>query len=231
MTLLFFLLALAHGVGHAQTGAEDPPRILILHSYHKGYRWTDNIMSGIDEVFQEALPEAELYVEYLDTKRHHPSRMFPHHLDAFRDKYQGAAFDVILTSDDNALTFLLMVREELFPATPVVFCGINDVERYEITQEKGFTGVVEDFDLRATLDAALAMHPETRHILAISDSTPSSLANYERLVQIAPEYEDRVEFTYMHDVAVGELLDALHGLGPDSIIMHMNFFRDRDGLT
>ena len=54
---------------------DDPPRsirgktVLVLHSYYKGYRWTDEEGRGIDSVLIPELGASNVYIEYMDTKR------------------------------------------------------------------------------------------------------------------------------------------------------------------
>jgi len=210
---------------------ETQPQVLILNSYHRGNLWSDNIMEGIDTVFAEKMPDAELFFEYMDTKRHVPEEVFPEFAKLLAKKYKQNQFDIILTSDDNALTFLMVYQEKLFPNIPVVFCGINKLERYNLGFDSGITGVVEDFDLKSTIDIALKLQPETKHIASINDRTPSSKDNIFRLKQLMPVYEDRVDFIELSDLTVKELKDGLAQLPKDTIILHLNFFRDRDGKT
>ncbi|MDC0335918.1 sigma 54-interacting transcriptional regulator [Pseudodesulfovibrio sp.] len=207
------------------------PQVLVLNSYHRGNLWSDNIMEGIDTVFAETMPDAELFFEYMDTKRHVPEEVFPDLAKLLARKYKQNQFDIIITSDDNALTFLMVYREKLFPKTPVIFCGINKLERYNLGYDSDITGVVEDFDLKSTIDIALKLQPGTKHIASISDRTPSSKDNSFRLKQLMPEYEDQVDFILLDDLTVDELKTALAALPKDTIILHLNFFRDRDGKT
>lgn len=208
---------------------DSPSKVLILNSYHRGNLWSDNIMEGIDTVFAKELPDAELFFEYMDTKRHVPEGVFPELAKLLAKKYANKQFDVIITSDDNALTFLMVYRDKIFPDVPVIFCGINKLGRYTLGQDSGITGVVEDFDLRSTIDIALKLQPKTKHIASISDGTPSSKDNIFRLRQLMPAYEDRVNFIVLDDLTVTELKDGLKTLPDDTIILHLNFFRDRDG--
>lgn len=224
---VFLLFNALVPVAHAAT----QPRVLILHSYHQGSRWTDNIMAGVQTVFARDMPEAALYVEYMDTKRNAPETLFPKLAELYVQKYRGVRFDVIISSDDNALTFLTMYRKKVFPGAPVVFCGINDLSPYDISAAKGFTGVIEDFDLKSTLDLALKLHPKTRMVVSVSDSTPSSRVNLRRLKQLAPEYKGRVTFRHLFDLTTEELELALKTLPKESIVLHLNFFRDRNGKT
>ena len=43
--------------------------ILILNSYHKGFKWTDAQVSAAKQVLVEKAGYIEIYVEYMDTKR------------------------------------------------------------------------------------------------------------------------------------------------------------------
>ena len=56
------------------TGADPAPpvhakTVLVLHSYYKGYRWTDDEGRGIDSVLLPELGASNIYIEYMDTKR------------------------------------------------------------------------------------------------------------------------------------------------------------------
>ena len=229
LPLLFFLV---FSCTPLPSFASDPsPKVLVLNSYHRGNLWSDNIIAGIDAVFARELPDAELLFEYMDTKRRVPEDVFPMLADLFEKKFKNEQFDIIITSDDNALTFLMVYRKRLFPGVPVIFCGINTLERYDLGEDSGITGVVEDFDLKSTIDVALRLQPGTKHIASISDRTPSSRDNIFRLRQLMPAYEDRVDFIVLEDLTVRELLDALHALPDDTIILHLNFFRDREGVV
>src|SRR6266498_5095336 len=61
--------ALAPCPARAEERAEERKQVLVLHSYHKGLRWTDAEDAGISSVLG-ARPELDVHTEYLDTKRH-----------------------------------------------------------------------------------------------------------------------------------------------------------------
>lgn len=224
-------LALCVALALPAMGGASTPRILIVHSYHQGNRWTDNIVAGLNSVLSAALPQADISVEYLDTKRFLPERLLADTRELFRTKYRDHHFDVIITSDDNALSLTLSLRDELFHDVPIVFCGINDLEIHRIEPNNTITGVIEDFNLKETLDIALSLLPHTRHVYSINDSTESSLANIARLREIMPLYHGRVTFTELSNITADELISTVRTLSDDSIILHLNFFRDSDNKT
>lgn len=204
--------------------------VLILHSYHRGYEWTDNVKGGMEEVLSRELPAAELFVENMDSKRQAPAAIFPVLRRFLADKYADKQFAVILTSDDNALDFLLAYGQELFPGVPVVFCGINNFQDGRIAGQNAMTGVTEDIDLEGTLQAALRLHPHTGTVAVVDDLSTSGRANLEGLREIIPRFKDRVKFLELVGLRAADLQTALAGLSADSLILRLAFFRDPDGL-
>ena len=54
----------------APVEAEEPtPVIVVMHSYHPGFTWTENITEGIRAGFEGHGEPVELRFEYLDARR------------------------------------------------------------------------------------------------------------------------------------------------------------------
>lgn len=100
-------------------------RVLVLNSYHSGYVWGDSVISGIREVFNASEVKVNIRYEFMDTKHIRPDVIFRQLRELYAIKYRQFQFDVVIATDNNALNFQLLYRDELFPGTPVVFCGIN----------------------------------------------------------------------------------------------------------
>ena len=209
-----------------------PKRMLVLHSYHKGFQWTENVQQGIELSLAEATGDSpELFVEYMDTKRFSPDRVFPQLQKLYAELYSSLQPDVILTSDDNAFNFMIAYGKELFPGVPVVFCGVNNFQDEIIAGRDNFTGVLEDYDLRSTISLALDLHPQAKHVVVITDSTPTGALNLKRFRDVIEKFSKRVDPIELSDMTSTELRAALKGLPSDSIIINLSFFRDRAGET
>lgn len=211
------------------TGAEKKRRVLILHSYHIGYPWSDSVTEGIKSVLGKE-KRVEIFFEYMDTKRHIDKPYLEKLLQLYKDKYGDLSLDVIICSDDNALNFLLRNRGELFPGVPIVFCGINNFTDSRIAGHTNITGVVENPDILGTLQIALRLHPETRQVAVVYDQTRTGLSNVARMRKIAPDFEKQVEIKYLTDMKISELREALRALPSETIVLYLSFARDRDGV-
>lgn len=229
--ILLFFLFLALLLAPRHVVAVTPPNILIVHSYHQGFLWTDNVMAGMLDVFQKEAPGAQIHVEYLDAKRYPQETFGPVLTETLTRKASRLQPQVILVSDDAAFDFMLSLRRQLFPGVPLVFCGVNNFKDERLAGQAEVTGVVEDFDIKSTIEVILTLHKQTTHLAVISDSTETGAANRERFRQVAPAFADRLKYVELFDLSTEELLGQLAKLPPDAIILNLSFFRDRQGQS
>jgi len=210
--------------------AADNPKVLILHSYHNGFEWTDSMNSAIGKSLQAAYPEGDVFVEYMNTKRVALDVMAPMLRQNYATLFRNAGFNVIITTDNNALDFLLKYGEELFPGVPVVFCGINNFDDYNLGNRRNYTGVREDFDTGATLDIALRFHSGTHTVAMIADVTESSqitLAMARKVAQ-AKKYEN-IRFVELSGLSESVLAEKLGKLEKGTIILLLSYYRSPEG--
>jgi len=224
---LYALFVILPEIGFAQT--EKLRRVLVINSYHSGFEWTESIVSGIRSEFEKTNSDIKLTLEYMDTKNYDPAVIFPYLKDLYQLKYQKARFDVIITTDNNAFNFLLMNRNQLFPGVPIVFTAFNNFSDSLIAGYTGITGVVEDFDIKGTLDLALRLHPGTENVAVISDTTPTDAATRERFEQIKPEFEERINFIDLAGLSAAELQITLTQLPKNTVILLFNLYRLAQG--
>jgi len=204
--------------------------VLVLHSYYKGYRWTDDENRGIESVLLPRLGPANLYIEYMDTKRFYSRGSLDDFPEIYRRKFRLHHFDAIIATDNNAFDFLREHRDELFPGTPVVFCGVNYFRDEDLAGHSRFTGVSEEADVKDTMDVALALHPQTRHIYVVNERTETGQTVHDEIVRLEPGYRERAEIVFLEDLAMPVLLDRLAHLPEHSLVFYSFFSRDAAGL-
>ncbi len=203
--------------------------VLVLHSYHPGYRWTDDIQAGIKTVFDARAPQAELDIQYLDTKRYSDEFYYQQLLSTFRHKYRNRKFDLIISSDDNAFNFLLKYRDQLFPDVPVVFCGVNYFDPERISGLTGITGINEEANIRDGILFALRQHPKTEEVLIITDTTTTGAKVRSTLTQLLPTLPASVDYRIEDDRTLEEIIDIASNMKPNSLIYITIFIRDSIG--
>jgi sigma-B regulation protein RsbU (phosphoserine phosphatase) len=230
--LLLFLVLLLAGTACASSSsgpAVSPRQVLVIHSYHLGFKWTDEMTQGITAALREEGKGVQVRYDYMDTKHVADPAYFELLYATYRHKYYNEKFAVIIATDNDAFTFLKAHRDLLFPATPVIFCGVNYFQPSQLEGKQLFTGVNETADIRSTLDLALQLHPATRQIVVINDTTTTGRIVQREVQSLIPVYQGRVKFLFLEELAMSEILETVQKLGPESLVFYGLFFQDKTG--
>jgi two-component system cell cycle sensor histidine kinase/response regulator CckA len=204
------------------------PSVLVLHSYHQGFTWTDNISKGLRAAFADFADRIELNVEYMDTRRIYSETYFEELKDLYRLKYGAKQIDVIICSDDQALHFVLGLGKDLFSGIPVVFCSVSDFDP-SMREGRQLTGLLESIDIKSTLDMALSLQPGTEEVAVITDMTRTGRALKAKAQKIFNQYTNRLRFIYLEDLTIDDLQRQVETLSDRTIIFLFIFSRDKTG--
>lgn len=213
--------------------ASDKQHILVLNSYHQSMSWEEDIYRALKDVFSAQSGEFDLHVDYMDTKRvpytpAYERLLFELYHFLYVENKVKHAFDVIIATDNNAYDFMRKYREQLFPGVPVVFCGVNDFHPRQLQGLHNFTGVSEVFDVVKTLEAALRLHPNTRHLFIINDYLPTGKASTAVMQRDLTRFENSLEIEYAQNWPMQKLLQHLEKLPADTLVLLGVYFRDAD---
>jgi len=232
--LLLAALLAVPGNGRAEDNAAVTAKlsqvranILILNSYHYGYPWSDNIVTGVRDGFKDS-PGVELQVEYMDFKRYELAHLAPLLVNLYAQKFSGKHFDLVIVSDNNAFSFIRQYGEQLFPGLPVIFCGVNDFEP-EMIKGYNMTGIVENFDVADTLELALNLHPEKKRLVVIGDTSNTGIAIMNQVKAAAPQFRHRLEFEYWTKYSLDEIMNGAAEAGEDTMFFFIPFYTQIEG--
>ncbi|MGD8453896.1 MAG: ATP-binding protein [Phycisphaerae bacterium] len=201
----------------------------MLHSYHAGFSWTDNITRGLRRVLSESTQGVELCFEFMDAKRLDTHAHHRRLAELYRGKYADRPVQVLIVADDPALHFLLHEGRDLFPGVPAVFCAVNDYDPAVRASGRPLTGVVETAGIHETMEVALRLHPGVRQVAVISDDTLTGRALQEAAARAFREYENRLRFTYLDKLTLDELQARVAALPDDALVFAFMFRRDEFG--
>lgn len=144
----------------------------------------------------------------------------------FSQKYAHKTPDLIVAVMQPSLEFLLHDDGALFPGVPIVFCGLDSsyLERHPLPPN--ITGVAVKRAYAPTVDIALQLQPNTRHLFVVGGT-----AEFDRLIQAIARrdllpYERRLQITYLTELPMPELLAATAKLPEKSAILYLTLFRD-----
>ena len=224
--VIFILYAIFFSINNATgTQLSKAKRILILHSYHKGFLWTDNIELGIRTALSNQ--SVEIFSEYLDSKRQPLETVEPAVIAYLNKKYAKIPPDLLIISDNNALTFLKKYQEMFFQNIPIVFCGINDyTPDYLNGFENRMTGVVEDVDIKGTLEFIHKLQPDVKKLYIVSGITSTSLTIVTKIKKILKNDFHNFLPVWLTGLSTQMLSKRLKTISSKDAVLLVNFNRD-----
>lgn len=204
-------------------------KVLIIHSYHQGLIWTDDITNGINSVLNDK-DDVEVHIDYLDSKRNTDTLYYRELFELYKHKYMNSAYDAILVSDNNALYFIKDNRDVIFKDIPIVFCAIDQFNSSMISGLKKITGVTEDTDFKKTVEMMVKLHPEARNVVVINDNvTVSAKLNKRYIINFWKDLDTDIGYSFLENLTISQLLEEINKLDKSNIILLTNFSRDKDG--
>jgi len=228
--LMAVVVSMASIVSFPACAEDDSQKnVLVLNSYHQGYKWTDDITRGIRSTLAEAYPGANVYIEFMDTKRHFSDWYLEKLFEIYEFRYRNVSLDVIISSDDNAFNFLLQNRDELFPGVPIVFCGVNYFDLPDDVKTKGITGVNESADIGKGVELVLSLHPGTKKIYFINDTTTTGNKVHGELLKVIDRFRNDAAFVIIEEMNMADVRDLVAHLHEGEIIFYALFLKDGMG--
>jgi len=224
--VVLLLVAMALDASDIVWAASRQPRVLVVHSTRQDTQLPLLVDRDLPGILSHKLSRAvDYYAEYIDAARI-PTLQ---HERAFRDflsaKYRNQRFDLVIAMQDVASDFVRKYRRALFPKTPLVFSSRNG----NVSRPVNSTGVVSEINLRRTIDFALTLQPETRHVFVVTGGSNRDKA-YENLARAQLRaLEPRVALTYLSGLPRAELERRVATLPEASIVYYVLFYQDANG--
>jgi len=233
LTVLFFILGMTTcGISPTRAATGPRPNVLVLHSYHAGLTWTDGLMKGIDEQFRRGKIPVRLHIEYMDTKRNPGQDYLHRYSKLLQYKLRHHRFDLILVTDNDAFNFALDHHDDLFKTLPIVFCGVNDFQSDLLGDQTGITGVAETLSVKATLDVALQLNPNTSELILIGSKLGATdLAINKDIERNLKRYSGPLKVTTWRDIPVEALQKRVAGLKSGQLIFLSSVITRKDGTV
>ena len=210
--------------------AHQVRRILIIYETGPSalsFRLIDpQLRATLDE---ESPYLVELYTESMETGLFPDEASQQQTREAYIRKYKDRKLDLIIAAGPSPIQFMVESHDTYFKDTPVVFCGATKEQAGNPRFSSHFTGVWLKWEPARTVDAALRLLPNTRHVVVVGGT-----GLYDRELEAAVRkslisYEHQLEITYLTNLAMPELLEQLKRLPNDTIILYTTLERDAAG--
>src|ERR1700758_838622 len=204
-------------------------RVLVFYEVGAHYPAIGLIDQGISDTLRNSPYQIELYREYLDTALFPDPATQREFREWYTHKYRDRKPDVIIAVGPSALEFMIVAHEEFFRDIPVVFCTSTEAVADRARLDSHFTGVWDELEPVETLEAALRLKPDTKHVFVVGGASPYDRSVQASLRERLNNYESKFDFEYLTDLAMPQLLDRVRHLPDHSVVLYLCILRDAAG--
>ncbi len=212
-------------------GAEDPLKVLILHSYQTDYPWTGAIQRGIETGLSEGNSiNVIIKTEHLDTKRPWTEARKTLFVRYLEEQYKAYRFDAVIVSDNDAYNFMIQYGDSLFGQIPWVFCGVNDPDPTVLAPYRSrVTGVIEYVNYEKTLHLIQSLLPDLQTLFILADETTTGILNKAEFKSQMAAIGQPVPYEILAPASFQEILNQVSRLPEHTAILQLAYSQDSSG--
>lgn len=201
----------------------DHPTVLILHSYHPLVHYTRLQDTAIREALVNDPLFPHLRIEYMvDTGGPDPESGV-HLRDHLHQKYQKQNISLVITTDTPATMFWFQHGQDALPGVPHVFSAFRYDYRQHIPTGRETTGLIEELDVKGTLEIIRRLHPNAPALgIIVTDRRENDrfkLLTEQALAELPPW--PRVE--WLIERSAEDALARCRALPPGSVLLSFGF--------
>jgi len=213
-------------------GVEINKNVLFISSYNQNFVTVPQQIEGIQSIFR--LNNINLDIEYMDTKRFDTSENISNFFECIKYKTDNLkTYDAVIVGDDSALQFAMDYKDSLFKHIPVVFLGINDINRAEYANlYKNMTGIIEETSIKENIEIAMKLNKNAEKVIAIVDNTLTGVGDREQFYRNEKNFKNlKFEDINVSKFTFEELEEKLENIKEDTILLYLTMFVDKTGQS
>ncbi|MBL4935538.1 EAL domain-containing protein [Clostridium sp. YIM B02515] len=205
---IFFLVIFA-AFKSSSVDAAEVKNILVIHSYNEGFAWTNSVSKGINSVFDTGYINVNIKYDYMDLKENSSADYLDNFYNLQKMKYSNIKFDAIIASDNGAMDYLIKYGDKLFPNTPVVFCGINEINPSILLDKPQYKIVKENLEVEEMIKNILSILPNTTTFNVYGSNTNSGKNDFNHIKAISSKFTNEYKFNFYENTPIEKVKDDI----------------------
>jgi signal transduction histidine kinase len=211
--------------------AAEPKRVLMLHSFGRGFKpWNDYASAIRSELERQSPWPLDIQDQSLVSARSSnkdPEVPFIEYLSAL---YRENPPDIIVGIGAPAAVFVQQHRQQIFPKAPMVFTGLEQrrIDVSALTEHDSVVAVTHDF--AAAIENILRVLPDTKNVMVVNGYSPNERFWLEEIRREVKPFESRVAFIWTSHLSFEEILKLSSELPPHSAIFWHTLYVDGAGV-
>jgi PAS domain S-box-containing protein len=172
----------------------------------------------IESLLRARVPgQVNFYIEHMEATRVQDKDYLQNLTDSLRNTYRGRKLDLVMLSGYPSLDLVIRHRNELFPGVPIVYFSL-ETRKIAGRTWPGVTGVTETQDVRAVIDLALRLHPDTDTAAIITGKSDEETFWLGELHSELLQHRNKVKEIDLVDLPTDQILQRVDQLPPKTIV-------------
>jgi hypothetical protein len=191
----------------------------MLHSFGRDFKpWSEYARNIRAELEQQSRWPLEISDHSLMTLRSDDEKSEAPFVEYLRALHTGYPPDVIVSLGAPAVAFVQRHRQQLFPATPMVFTAVEQRRiRYStITANDTVVAVAHSF--REFFESILRVLPDTKTVAVVIGNSPNEKFWLDEIRREAKQFTNRITFKWYNEFPFEDILKDAAALPPQSAI-------------
>jgi PAS domain S-box-containing protein len=232
LSFILFVSSLLTASVHAQSqpqGGLAGKNIVVLNSFESNLPAFEKTNQGLSAALQSGgIGIRNQFYEHLNLVRNPGPENRRLIVELMRQRYSRRKIDFIITLYPEALKFLLNEGQAIFPDAPVLALYLPQGIELRETERRIILHLVIP-DLKRTLEIALKLVPKAERVYVVGGTHPVDrwLENIAR--RDFKTWEGRLEFRYLSDLPLEEILATVSNAPSDSIVFTTAIGKDVTG--
>lgn len=230
MKFKFFLVFFLTLISSCNLFGTDNKDVLIINSYHRGFQWSDDVISGIEKSLYGT--KIDTTILYMDSKRISSPTYNQKLKDLYKLQLLNRKYDLVVAVDKFAYEFILENYDELFTDELVYFVGIEqysqqDVNKHNLTTK--VAGLIEERAIDDTSKVIYKLMPNIKKLYIINDKSGNGDDSEPFILNTINNLNNKMEVEYIRTSTIDELKKKFSKYVPNEAIFFIRFYNDKDG--
>jgi len=210
--------------------AQINKKVLIINSYHRGFQWSDDVITGIEEALYNAKVDTNFL--YMDSKRISSPQYYKELKDLYKLQLKNQKYDLILAIDKFAYEFSVQNYKDLFTNESLLFTGIEQfsldyVKKYNLADK--VSGLLEKREIQGNIEIIYKMMPNIKKLYIINDKSANGDDSEPFVREAIKQIENKFEVEYIRQSTLNELKKKFSNFKKNEAVFFIRFYNNKDG--
>ena len=205
--------------------------ILIINSYHKGYEFSDSIVSGIERKLYSH-PDIDINILYMDSKRVTSKEYYENLQKLYSVQLKNRKYDLVIAIDRFAYDFVLEISNKFFKDEPILAVGIENFSEKKAKDygvSNRVSALLERRDLKGNIKVIKKLIPTIKKIYIINDKSLNALHTEPLINELLKDFDGDYELIYLKEDNLTDLQKRFSKYEEHSAALFIRFYKNKNG--